>query len=209
MASADLLQGVPLGLAMGSMPFLLKRKQISYSQMATFSLSSYPYSLKLLWSPIVDSVFWRSVGRRRSWIIPIQTVIGIILYLVGMSVDDWLAGDAPDISFLAFIFTVIVFFSATQDIAVDGWALTLLSDQNLSYASTCQTIGLNTGYFLSFVIFLALNSPKFCNQYFRTVPSEAPILQLGAYLQFWAICYLIATAAILLFKTEVICAPRH
>jgi PAT family acetyl-CoA transporter-like MFS transporter 1 len=44
---------------------------------------------------------------------------------------------------------------------VDGWALTLLSQENLSYASTCQTIGLNTGYFASFTVFLALNSDAF------------------------------------------------
>ena len=42
-----------------------------------------------------------------------------------------------------------------------GWALTLLSADNLSYASTCQTIGLNTGYFASFTVFLALNSVDF------------------------------------------------
>jgi len=42
-----------------------------------------------------------------------------------------------------------------------GWALTLLSEENLSYASTCQTIGLTTGYFASFTVFLALNSEAF------------------------------------------------
>jgi Acetyl-coenzyme A transporter 1 len=42
-----------------------------------------------------------------------------------------------------------------------GWALTLLSEENLSYASTCQTIGLNTGYFASFTVFMALNSEAF------------------------------------------------
>lgn len=47
------------------------------------------------------------------------------------------------------------------DIAVDGWALTLLSPENLSFASTCQTIGLNTGFFASFTVFLALNSEAF------------------------------------------------
>jgi PAT family acetyl-CoA transporter-like MFS transporter 1 len=78
---------------------------------------------------------------------------------------------------LTTIFTSLVFFSATQgeycldicfmllflttDIAVDGWALTLLSQDTLSYASTCQTIGLNTGYFASFTVFLALNSDAF------------------------------------------------
>jgi hypothetical protein len=53
-----------------------------------------------------------------------------------------------------------------------GWALTLLSDENLSYASTCQTIGLNTGYFASFTVFLALNSEAFrCVSVIRSMPA--------------------------------------
>lgn len=66
-----------------------------------------------------------------------------------------------DIVALSAIFFVLVLLSATQDIAVDGWALTLLSKGNLTYASTAQTIGLNTGYFISFTVFLALNSNEF------------------------------------------------
>jgi len=50
------LQGIPLGLALGSLPFLLKSK-MTYSDMAIFSITNYPYSMKLLWSPIVDSIF--------------------------------------------------------------------------------------------------------------------------------------------------------
>lgn len=42
----DLLQGIPLGLSFGSIPFLLKSK-LSYSEIALFSLSAYPYSLKV------------------------------------------------------------------------------------------------------------------------------------------------------------------
>ena len=42
-----------------------------------------------------------------------------------------------------------------------GWALEMLSHRNRNYASTCQTVGLNSGYFLSFTIFMALNSVEF------------------------------------------------
>jgi hypothetical protein len=51
---ADLLQGIPVGLAFGTMPFLLKAR-LSYSDIGVFMLATYPYSLKLLWSPVVDS----------------------------------------------------------------------------------------------------------------------------------------------------------
>lgn len=37
-----------------------------------FSFVSWPFSLKILWAPIVDSVFIRSVGLRRTWLIPVQ-----------------------------------------------------------------------------------------------------------------------------------------
>jgi PAT family acetyl-CoA transporter-like MFS transporter 1 len=69
--------------------------------------------------------------------------------------------EVPSVPFLTFIFVSLIFFAATQDIAVDGWALTLLSQENLSYASTAQTIGLNLGYFMSFTVFLAFNSVEF------------------------------------------------
>lgn len=56
------LQGVPLGLVHGSLPYLLK-KHLSYSDLAIFSLASYPYLFKLFWSPVVDSKFLQSLGR--------------------------------------------------------------------------------------------------------------------------------------------------
>ncbi len=55
--------------------------KVSYTEMGIFSLAAYPYSLKLLWSPVVDSVYSRRVGRRKSWIVPIQLVTAALLLL--------------------------------------------------------------------------------------------------------------------------------
>lgn len=82
-----LLQGIPVGLAFGSIPFLLRAK-LSYSQIGIFTLCTYPYSLKLLWSPIVDSIFSPKLGRRKSWIIPIQTIVGIMFWWLGSNVQQ-------------------------------------------------------------------------------------------------------------------------
>ena len=46
------------------------------------------------------------------------------------------------------------FFAATQDIAVDGWALTMLTKPNRNLASTMNSIGQTAGYFLGYVVFL-------------------------------------------------------
>ncbi len=55
-------------------------------------------------------------------------------------------------------------FFSSKDIAVDGWALTMLSRKNVGMASTCNTIGQMVGYLAAFVVFLALNSAAFCNR---------------------------------------------
>ncbi|KAK7064621.1 GYF domain-containing protein [Favolaschia claudopus] len=190
-----LIQGVPLGLALGSIPFILK-EQLSYSQLATFALSGYPYSLKLIWSPIVDSSFFASVGRRKSWIIPMQVIVGTIMLYLSLNVQVLMDDAANHVNQLTFLFTSLVFFSATQDIAVDGWALTLLSHESLSYASTCQTIGLNTGFFASFTVFLAFNSEAFTTKW------GVPHLTLSAYLKFWCVMSYAVSLWLLFFKKE-------
>jgi hypothetical protein len=190
-----LIQGVPLGLALGSVPFIL-REHLSYSQLGVFALSNYPYSLKLLWSPIVDSTFLPSIGRRKSWIIPMQLIIGSLMLYIASNVGKLMENPADNIYELTCVFTSLVLFSATQDIAVDGWALTLLSQENLSYASTCQTIGLNTGFFASFTVFLALNSEAFAEKW------GIPRLELSTYLRFCSLLCFGVTFWLTFFETE-------
>lgn len=199
------LQGIPMGLAGGSVPFLLK-SHLSYGQIGVYSLASYPYSLKLLWSPIVDAVWSPKVGRRKSWILPIQTLSGFGMIWLGARAESMMieAGKGGDNGIWGFTgwWFALVFMCATQDIAVDGWALTLLSPSNLSYASTAQTVGLTAGQFLSYTVFLALSSKDFANKYFRTVPGENGLLTLGGYLTFWGWGYLVVTLGLALLKRE-------
>ncbi|KAJ7101391.1 acetyl-coenzyme A transporter 1-domain-containing protein [Mycena belliarum] len=199
-----LIQGVPVchatslvstfKFSTGSMPFILQN-HLSYSQLATFALSGYPYSLKLLWSPIVDSVFFSSIGRRKSWIIPMQLIIGTLMLYISLNIQRLMDDPSQHVAHLTNVFTALVFFSATQDIAVDGWALTLLSPENLSYASTCQTIGLNSGYFISYTVFLALNSETIAARW------GVPRLTLATYLRFWCLASYSVTVW-LFFKKE-------
>lgn len=150
----------------------------------------------------MDAVYSAKFGRRKSWIVPIQILTGILFYILGNHIDAMMKSDYIPIYALTFSFLTTIFFCATQDIAVDGWALTLLSKESLSYASTAQTIGLNCGYFLSFTVFLSFNSAEFSNKYLRSIPQEEGVLQLGAYMRFWSIMYILITAYLVLFKTE-------
>lgn len=199
------LQGVPMGLATGSVPFLLK-SHLSYGQIGVFSLASYPYSLKLLWSPIVDACWSPRVGRRKSWIMPIQMLSGFGMIWLGAHVKDMMvaagAQDGSGVWNFTWWWFFLVFMCATQDIAVDGWALTLLSPANISYASTAQTVGLTAGQFMSYTVFLAFNSPDFANKWFRATPLTEGVMTLGGYLTFWGWVYILVTLGLFALKKE-------
>lgn len=122
---------------------MLKQRGFSYSALGFFSMATLPFSLKLLWSPFVDAHFVRSLGRRKSWIIPTQFLSGVLLLFVASRVDEMIV--RSEIVALTLIFFVLVGLFATQDIAVDGMALEILHPENLAYAATCQSVGQNLG----------------------------------------------------------------
>ncbi|VDD85185.1 unnamed protein product [Enterobius vermicularis] len=205
-----LLQGVPLGL-IAAIPLVLSSRNASYGQQAVFSFAYWPFSLKLLWAPIVDSVYWKRMGRRKSWMVPCQYLIGIFMLILSYKVADIMGDEseglytfillsfkkleincitalihhffpdskAPNVLFLMLIFLPLNFLAATQDIAVDGWALTILSRKNVGYASTCNAVGQTAGYFLGNVVYLTLDSADFANRFFRTEPKPYGLVSLS------------------------------
>ncbi|CAF5008178.1 unnamed protein product, partial [Rotaria socialis] len=165
-----LLQGIPLGMA-ASIPLIIQTYGASWSQQALFSFAFWPFSLKLLWAPIVDALYLKRFGRRKTWLIPIQYIIGFVMILLSYYINGILDESAPistshhpRIYFLTSIFFGLSFLAATQDICVDGWALSMLSKENLGWASTCNSVGQTAGYFLGNVVFLALESKDFANR---------------------------------------------
>ena len=147
----------------------------SYNANAIFALCSWPFSLKLLWAPIVDSCYLkRRYGRRKSWIVPVQSVAGLLMIFGADFVERQLGlghghslGESINVKGVTAFFFVLYFLMATQDIAVDGWALTMLSKKNRGRGPICNSIGQNIGYFLSFVGFLALNDAESCEMIWR------------------------------------------
>jgi hypothetical protein len=83
-----------------------------------------------------------------------------------------------------------------------GWALTLLSPENLPYASTAQTVGLTAGQFLTSTIFLAFNSKDFANRWFRSAPGDDGLVSLGAAVGACGWMYLLVTVLLAVGKRE-------
>ncbi|XP_069003696.1 acetyl-coenzyme A transporter 1 [Embiotoca jacksoni] len=196
------LQGIPLGLA-GSIPLILQSKSVSYRDQAFFSFVFWPFSLKLLWAPMVDALYFSRFGRRKSWLVPTQYLLGFFMLYLSVTVNSLLQSErGPNVLMLTAVFFMLSFLAATQDIAVDGWALTMLSRQNVGYASTCNSVGQTAGYFLGNVLFLALESADFCNKYLRIEPKDSGIVTLSNFLFFWGVVFLVSTTLVAVFKRE-------
>ena len=82
------------------------------------SLLSLPWSIKLLWAPLVDLS-----GTKRNWMIASQT---LLILSLGIAALTFLGGKAG-FYFTVSAFALTAFFSATCDIATDGYYLLSLS----------------------------------------------------------------------------------
>ena len=166
---------------------LAQEQKTSYAAAGLFKFAMWPYGIKLLWSPVVDSLYVFKCGRRKTWIVPLQLTVAAVLWHISQNLQQWLVD--YDVTTLAVWFGIIVLLSATQDIAVDGWALVMLSRRNLSHAASAQTIGLTAGYFVSYTLLLAFSSESF-----------GSIITVPSYMRFLALCFVVGR--------DVICLPR-
>ncbi|CAG0889954.1 unnamed protein product [Cyprideis torosa] len=209
-----ILQGVPLGLA-ASIPLILIQKGASYKQQVIITYLGLMSAcfIKLLWAPIVDSLFLPSMGRRKTWLIPTQYLLGVSMLFLSFSVEELLQGPdgrgSPQVGILTMAFFFLNFLAATQDIAVDGWALTMLKRRNVGYASTCNSVGQTTGYFLGYVLLMALESTEFCNTYLRSEPSSKGLVTLAGFLYFWGWVFLGTTTLVWIMKAEKAARDPH
>lgn len=119
-------------------------------------MCTLPFSFKVFWSPFVEFYHIKSVGKRRSWIIPTQLIMCAILFYLRANIEALLI--AQEVQIVSILLIVLVFIITCQDIAVDSWAVEMLHPCNASYGSSSQSIGQRIGSFISTSLFISLNS---------------------------------------------------
>lgn len=75
--------GLPLLATGGTLQAWLKGDHVDLGQIGLFSLVGLPYTLKFLWSPILDRYVPPLLGRRRGWILLFQVLLGLGLFTMG------------------------------------------------------------------------------------------------------------------------------
>ena len=98
-------------------------------------MATMPYSFKVFWAPFVELYYFPLIGKRKSWIVPMQLIGSILLFYLSTTIDDLLI--QKQVYFLTSLLILNTFIITCQDIAVDSWAVEILNPQNSTYASAC------------------------------------------------------------------------
>lgn len=135
-----LVQGIPIGLAFQAYPVLLRQGGAPLELIALVPLASLPWAFKFFWSPLVENRWSAAMGRRRSWIVPMQLLLA--LCLAAMAFQRFDAAHAPA---LLWLIAVASLASATQDIATDGLAADVLHGSGIAHINVLQVGGFMLG----------------------------------------------------------------
>jgi len=125
-----LSSGMPLYVLTQMVPGWLRDEGVDLATIGLSTILTLSYNFKFLWSPLIDRFPVPVLGRRRGWIL--MTQILLLLSIGGFSGIDPLADFRPVVWFIA----ATAFFSATQDIVIDGYRRELLSDHELGLGNT-------------------------------------------------------------------------
>ena len=135
--------GVPLLLTLSVLQAWMKEEGVDLGTIGLFALVGLPYTLKFLWSPLVDRYTLPFLGRRRGWLLVVQILLVVAIAGLGLTSPretPWL---------VAFAALLVAFFSASQDIVVDAYRREDLRDNELGLGSSLYVNGYRVGMLLA------------------------------------------------------------
>jgi len=122
--------GMPLYVLFQMIPAWLRDEGVDLKTIGLFSIVSFPYTWKFLWSPLMDRVVPTFLGRRRGW--ALITQIGLLISLGTFSFFN----PTQDIWTIAGVVAIVALFSASQDIVLDAYRRELLPDEELGFGNS-------------------------------------------------------------------------
>jgi PAT family beta-lactamase induction signal transducer AmpG len=121
--------GLPLYILISLLPAWLRSEGVDLKSIGLFALISLPFTWKFLWAPLFDRYIPKvgsfTLGRRRGWLLISQLLLLCSIPAFGVfnpTLDIWT---------IAYLATVVAFFSASQDIVLDAYRRELLLDAEL------------------------------------------------------------------------------
>ena len=139
--------GLPLALTFGTLTFWLAEEGVSKSAIGLFALVGTAYTLKFLWSPLMDQLslplFTRWLGRRRGWMLFCQ--LALMITMIGLGQTE----PALNPGLVALWAVALAFASASQDIVIDAYRVEILSDEEQGAGAAMIVFGYRVGMLVS------------------------------------------------------------
>jgi PAT family beta-lactamase induction signal transducer AmpG len=126
-AALAFASGFPFGLVNETVPIYLRTHGASLVDIGHLAKLSLPWSLKWLWAPLVDR--W---GTRRQWIAACLALLAALTLVLGtldvgrLGTEFWV------------VLVLIVFLSATQDVAIDAYTIQSTTTRELGVANSVR-----------------------------------------------------------------------
>jgi PAT family beta-lactamase induction signal transducer AmpG len=143
--------GLPLGLVWVAIPDWMRDIGVDIRVVGLITLAQAPWTFKVLWAPLMDRYvppFW---GRRRGW----MAVTQIALLVLGLLLAG--VGERPDaIWVVAALAMAIALAAASQDIAIDAYAVEVLRKDEQGAAAGARTAIYRGAYTLAGSVAISL-----------------------------------------------------
>jgi len=139
-------QGLPWGFMTAALTTHLAEKGMTVKETGwLLSMSTLPWTFKLAWAPIIDTLTVRSMGRRRPWILIAQLMMAAtMLTLVS------LGNLGEQFTLLGWMFFLHNCFASLQDVSTDALAIDILQPHErgringLMWGSKIAGVGVGT-----------------------------------------------------------------
>jgi PAT family beta-lactamase induction signal transducer AmpG len=139
--------GLPLSLVLSTLSTWLTEEGISKSSIGLFSALTFPYTIKFLWSPLIDRtripILTKLLGTRRAWILVTQ--IALMLSIAGLGLTD----PKTDPWIVALFALIVSFCSASQDIVIDAFRTDSLAKSQYPFGMGAAVFGYRIGMLIT------------------------------------------------------------
>ena len=149
------ISGFPWVLIGSSLSLWLKEDGLSRSTIGWAGLIFGVYAFNYLWAPLIDRLkipyLTKKIGHRRAWIVLMQIIILISLFLWSLVSPD------ENLSFVISVGLIIAIASATQDITVDALRIEQIGEdegKSMAAGAAMAVVGWWSGYKLGGVLSL-------------------------------------------------------
>ncbi len=132
--SLYIAQSIPMSFFSTVIPVIMRQENYSLESIGLLQLVKLPWIFKFLWAPLIDNVS-RSARRNRNTVIISELFYAVVILSIGLF--DLQA----DFRLIVALMIVAFIASATQDIAVDIFAIRLLKPAERSTGNSMQSAG--------------------------------------------------------------------